>query len=421
METGTGERALLLGVNLHDGEDFERSMEELFHLAEACNMVPVGQVVQNLPKLHQALYMGKGKLLEVKEYLETEEMDVLIFDRSLTPTQLRNLQDLLDCPILDRTTLILEIFAVRAKTREAKLQVEYARLQYVLPRLTGMHKALSRQGGGSGLANKGAGEKKLELDRRRIEKRMSELRKALERIAEERKTQRKRRQGSRVPRVALVGYTNAGKSTLMNRMLDQYTRDASKKVLEKDMLFATLDTTVRRICTGNNRDFLLSDTVGFIHKLPHGLVKAFRSTLEEVENADLLLHIVDYSDPHFREQMDTTKQLLAELETGNIPMITVFNKADKCGEEYPKKAGGQRVFISAKDQESVRFLAGLILESIYKDYMESEFLIPYERGDVVSYFMEHSHMISSEFEEQGTRIQVRCHPADRDKYAAYSC
>ena len=158
METGTGERALLLGVNLHDGEDFERSMEELFHLAEACNMVPVGQVVQNLPKLHQALYMGKGKLLEVKEYLETEEMDVLIFDRSLTPTQLRNLQNLLDCPILDRTTLILEIFAVRAKTREAKLQVEYARLQYVLPRLTGMHKALSRQGGGSGLANKGAGE-----------------------------------------------------------------------------------------------------------------------------------------------------------------------------------------------------------------------------------------------------------------------
>ena len=302
------------------------------------------------------------------------------------------------------------------------MQVESAKLKYMLPRLVGMHEALTRQGGTSGsMSSRGAGEKKLELDRRRIEHRITELNRDLQEIAKERQVQRKQRQKARIPLVALVGYTNAGKSTVMNAMIDAYMENGEKKVVEKDMLFATLDTTVRRICTGNNRDFLLSDTVGFIHKLPHGLVKAFRSTLEEVENADLLLHIVDYSDPHFREQMDTTKQLLAELETGNIPMITVFNKADKCGEEYPKKAGGQRVFISAKDQESVRFLAGLILESIYKDYMESEFLIPYERGDVVSYFMEHSHMISSEFEEQGTRIQVRCHPADRDKYAAYGC
>ena len=177
------EQALLVGVDLHDGEDFERSMEELSQLAQACGMEVAGQITQNLPKLHQALYKGKGKLLEIRESLEEGEIDLLIFDRSLTPTQLRNLQSLLDCPILDRTTLILEIFAARAKTREAKLQVEYARLQYVLPRLTGMHKALSRQGGGSGLANKGAGEKKLELDRRRIEKRMSELRRELKKIS----------------------------------------------------------------------------------------------------------------------------------------------------------------------------------------------------------------------------------------------
>ena len=184
-ETIEKERALLLGINLHDGEDFARSMQELAYLAEACGMEPVKEVVQNLSKPYQALYMGKGKLLEVKEYLEEGSVDVLIFDRSLTPTQLRNLQSLLDYPILDRTTLILEIFAVRAKTREAKLQVESARLQYVLPRLVGMHKALSRQGGGSGLANKGAGEKKLELDRRRIEKRMSELEKELKNLADE--------------------------------------------------------------------------------------------------------------------------------------------------------------------------------------------------------------------------------------------
>lgn len=361
METETKERALLLGVDLHDGEDFERSMQELWNLAEACDMAPVGQIVQNLPKSHQALYMGKGKLLEIREYVEAEEVDLLIFDRSLTPTQLRNLQNLLGCPILDRTTLILEIFAVRAKTREAKLQVEYARLQYVLPRLTGMHKALSRQGGGSGLANKGAGEKKLELDRRRIEKRMSELRKELKKIVRERETQRKRRQGSRVPRVALVGYTNAGKSTLMNRMLDQYTRDASKKVLEKDMLFATLDTTVRRISTGPGQEFLLSDTVGFIHQLPADLIKAFRSTLEEAKEADLLLHVLDYSDELYRKQREVTEETLRDLGAGDIPVIYIFNKAERCMEaEQLPVIRGDRIYMSAKTGSGIPELVEMI-------------------------------------------------------------
>lgn len=363
METDRKEQALLLGVDLHDGEDFERSMQELESLARACDMVPAGKIVQNLPKIHQALYMGKGKLLEVKEYLEAEEVDVLIFDRSLTPTQLRNLQNLLDCPILDRTTLILEIFAVRAKTREAKLQVESARLQYVLPRLTGMHKALSRQGGGSGLANKGAGEKKLELDRRRIEKRMSELRKELARIEAERETQRKRRQGSRVPRVALVGYTNAGKSTLMNRMLDKYTRDASKKVLEKDMLFATLDTTVRRISTGPGKEFLLSDTVGFIHQLPADLVKAFRSTLEEAKEADLLLHVLDYSDESYRKQREVTEETLRDLGAGDIPVICIYNKADRCMDtEQLPVVREDRIYMSAKTGAGIPELMKLIQE-----------------------------------------------------------
>ncbi len=361
METEKKERALLLGVDLHDGEDFERSMQELWNLAEACDMEPVGQIVQNLPKPHQALYMGKGKLLEIREYVEAEEVDLLIFDRSLTPTQLRNLQNLLGCPILDRTTLILEIFAVRAKTREAKLQVEYARLQYVLPRLTGMHKALSRQGGGSGLANKGAGEKKLELDRRRIEKRMSELRKELKKIVRERETQRKRRQGSQVPRVALVGYTNAGKSTLMNRMLDQYTRDASKKVLEKDMLFATLDTTVRRISTGPGQEFLLSDTVGFIHQLPADLIKAFRSTLEEAKEADLLLHVLDYSDESYRKQREVTEETLRDLGAGDIPVIYIFNKADRCMEaEQLPVIREDRIYMSAKTGAGIPELVEMI-------------------------------------------------------------
>lgn len=362
-ESGKKERALLLGVDLHDGEDFERSMEELGQLVEACGMEPVGRLTQNLPKLYQALYMGKGKLLEVQEYLRAGDIDVLVFDRSLTPTQLRNLDRLLDCPILDRTTLILEIFAARAKTREAKLQVESARLQYILPRLSGMHRALSRQGGGSGLANKGAGEKKLELDRRRIEKRMSELRRELEKIERERKTQRKRRQEGSIPRVALVGYTNAGKSTLMNGILDKYTRDAAKKVLEKDMLFATLDTTVRRISVGPGEEFLLSDTVGFIHQLPVGLIKAFRSTLEEAKEADLLLHVLDYADESYRKQRQVTEETLEGLGAGDIPVIYIYNKADlRMDASGLPVIRDNRIYLSAKTGAGIPELVNMILK-----------------------------------------------------------
>lgn len=243
--------------------------------------------------------------------------------------------------------------------------MESARLQYVLPRLTGMHKALSRQGGGSGVSNKGAGEKKLELDRRRIEKRMAELRRELDQIAKERETQRRRRQGSGILRVALVGYTNAGKSTLMNHMLDRYTRDDSRKVLEKDMLFATLDTTVRRIHMGQGKEFLLSDTVGFIHQLPTGLVKAFRSTLEEAREADLLLHVLDYSDESCRHQKEVTEETLKELGAGDIPVIYVYNKGG-----FKRTEGGEkrklpkiqdnRIYMSAKTGEGIPELADMI-------------------------------------------------------------
>lgn len=359
------EQALLLGVKLRDGEDFERSMEELWNLAEACGMQVTGQITQNMERPHSALYMGKGKLSEVKEFLEQHPVDVVIFDRQLSPSQLRNLEQLLDCAILDRTSLILEIFAVRARTREARLQVESARLQYILPRLTGIHKALSRQGGGSGISNKGAGEKKLELDRRRIEKRMSELRRELEQVSKEREIQRNRRQGSGIPRVALVGYTNAGKSTLMNSMLDKYSRDPSKRVMEKNMLFATLDTTVRRIHTGPQKEFLLSDTVGFIHQLPTGLIKAFRSTLEEAREADLLLHVLDYSDEACRQQREVTEETLKELGAGDIPVIYVYNKSDLRMQEDGSKMTlpriqENRIYLSAKTGEGIQELVDMI-------------------------------------------------------------
>ena len=297
------QKAILVGVNLNENLDFDHSMEELENLAEACEIEAAAQVVQNLPMVNNAFYIGTGKVEEVKNLVSMLDADCVIFDNSLTPSQQRNLQNQLEAPVWDRTNLILEIFDRRARTKEARLQVESANLQYLLPRLVGMRDALSRQGGcrsgrqlyaGGGLSNKDAGEKKLELDRRRIEKRISELNRELKVMEKDRETQRKRRKESELPSVALVGYTNAGKSTLMNKMLDIWMGDTEKKVLEKDMLFATLDTTVRRISPGDNRDFLLSDTVGFISQLPHTLVKAFRSTLEEACTADLLLQVVDF-------------------------------------------------------------------------------------------------------------------------------
>ena len=425
LEEEQWERVILVGVETPDvykrDGDFERSMDELVNLTEACFMKPVAVVTQKMDFVNKGLYIGTGKVQEVKELAKTMGVNLVIFDNSLTPSQLRNLQEELECPVMDRTNLILDIFESRAKTREAKLQVETARLQYLLPRLVGMHEALTRQGGTSGsMSSRGVGEKKLELDRRRIEHRLSELRRELEAVSGERMIQRKKRQSSRLPLVALVGYTNAGKSTILNGLVDKFLGDSDKKVLEKDMLFATLDTTVRRINTGNNRDFLLSDTVGFIDKLPHSLVKAFRSTLEEVQNADLLLHVVDYSDEYYREQMQTTVETLNELDAGSIPVITVYNKVDKCKEQmiYPKIIE-DKIYLAAKEDESLIVLTNMILDKIYADYVTATFLIPYDKGGLVSYFMENAQIISQEYEENGTKLSVKCYMADKEKYSNY--
>ena len=416
------ERALLAGADCGtDEESFLRSMEELGSLAEACFMEPAGMVVQKMEHLNKALYMGTGKIGEIKEEALLQEADIVIFNDTLTPSQLKNLQRELDMPVLDRTALILDIFAVRARTREAKLQVESARLKSLLPRLAGMHGALTRQGGTSGsMSSRGAGEKKLELDRRRIEKRIAELGRDLKDVARERQVQRKQRQKARIPLAALTGYTNAGKSTILNALIEAYGQEEDKKVFAQDMLFATLDTAVRRIRMGNGQDFLLSDTVGFIHKLPHGLVRAFHATLEELESADLLLHVVDASDTGRREQMETTKELLSGLQVSGIPVITVYNKADCCeGMAYPKIQGEDRIYISAKDGASIQALVQMITAKLYENYILAEFQIPYDKGEILSYFMENAHVLEKRFEETGTWIQARCHKADLDKYRQY--
>ena len=413
------ERALLVGVDTGEEVDFERSMEELKSLAEACNMQVVGLITQKMVTINKALYVGTGKVEEIKEFVAECEAQVVIFDNALSPSQIRNLQDALDMPILDRTTLILDIFAIRAQTREAKLQVETARLQYLLPRLVGLHEALSRQGGASGsMSNKGTGEKKLELDRRKIEHRISELRKELDAVEVDRQTQRKKRMNSRVPQVALVGYTNAGKSTVMNRMVEAYTGNEEKKVLEKDMLFATLETSVRTIETGDNKPFFLVDTVGFIHKLPHGLVKAFHSTLEEVKYADLLIQVVDFSDPQHRLQMDVTRETLKELGAADIPMLVIYNKAEGVMEDLPRVRDKQ-IYMSAVNGVGIKELVELIKQQVYSDNQDVTFLFPYEKGNLVSYFMENSTVIEQEYLENGVRLVVNCHKGDVDKYNEY--
>ena len=414
-------RVLLVGVNVDDNPDFETSMEELESLAEACEMEVAAKIEQNLSSLNPAYYIGSGKVKEVQETVEQMDLDYVIFDETLSPSQLKNLQKEVGVPIMDRTNLILEIFSRRAKTREARLQVESANLQYMLPRLVGMREALGRQAGASGsMSNKGTGEKQIELDRRKIEKRISELRRELEAIEHDRNTQRKRRNDSSLPQVALVGYTNAGKSTLMNKMVETYVGKEEKMVVAKDMLFATLDTTVRKINQNDRKDFLLSDTVGFISKLPHGLVNAFRSTLDEVRYADLLLQIVDASDEHYREHIQVTEETLRELGAEKIPCIYVMNKADLImeKEELPR-IDGNKIFMSARDGIGLQELLQMIKKRVFSGNREGIFLIPYEKGEIVSYLNSNATVSSQEYLAEGVKLFVDCRESDYSKYREY--
>lgn len=415
-------RVLLVGADLHTEENFEHSMEELRSLAEACGHEPVGMITQTMDVINKPLYIGPGKVAEVRELAEELQADSIIFDNTLSPMQIRNLQEETGRPVEDRTSLILTIFEERARSREAILQVEAAKLEYMLPRLVGLHDALSRQGGGSGsLSNKGAGEKKLELDRRKLEHRLSELKKELKEVSAQRKTQRKKRSESGIPRVALVGYTNAGKSTLMNAMITFGGKAEEKKVEEKDMLFATLDTTVRQIMPEGYHTMLLSDTVGFIDKLPHNLVEAFHSTLEEAVEADLLVQVVDYSDPHYKEQVETTNRTLKELGAEGIPMVYVYNKADLVPEltESLPQAKDKRILMSAKDQKCLPALLNLIEQALSSRYRECDMLIPYQASFLPPYFKEQGSLRTMEYLPEGIRIHVICPVSDYRKYSEY--
>ena len=455
----TKEPVVLAGVRETSGadaglseEDFQHSIDELAELAKACMMDPRAVVTQQMSKVSAGLYVGSGKAEEIRIAAANVGASRVIFNDTLSPSQIRNLQKTLELPVMDRTALILEIFERRARSREARLQVELAKLNYLKPRLIGMWETQNRQGGASGsMSAKGEGETQLEIDRRTIDHRLAELRREIKSVAKERELRRKKRRESGLPLVSLVGYTNAGKSTMMNALLEYCEGSADdtapkadpsygaaetlssnqspaekKKVFEADMLFATLDTTVRKITVSRGREFLLSDTVGFIHRLPTTLVEAFHSTLEEVTQADLLLQIVDGSDPHCQEHIDVTKKTVEELGAGHIPMVTVYNKADLAEPpvRYPRRgikdqdAGGIRneaVWLSAKDPASIEFLTEVIFEKLDAGTVEQDFLIPFSKGQVVSFLMENALILKTDYTGDGTLLTVRCDRVVADK------
>ena len=403
-------------VGLQRKEDISYSMAELKGLCEAAGADVLGQMVQNMERPNTATYIGKGKVEELAELARNMEADMVVFNDELTGMQLRNLEDALGVRVNDRTILILDIFASRATSKEGKLQVELAQLQYRIPRLTGFGNSLSRLGGGIG--TRGPGEKKLETDRRHIERRMYDIKSELSQLKNTRNVQRAKREKSEIPIVALVGYTNSGKSALMNRLLSRTDKE-EKTVFEKNMLFATLDTQQRNVTLENGRQFILIDTVGFVSKLPHSLVEAFKATLEEVTFADLLLHVVDSSYENHDFHIGVTNKVMNEIGAGNKEKLMVYNKIDLPHEEILPESGYDYIEISAKKDINIDGLIAKIEEKIFGDYVNAQFLIPYDRGDISSYLCSEATVNVMDYKENGTFFSVSIKNSDYQRFKKY--
>lgn len=409
------DQALLVGLAYK--QTYEQTMDSLVkleHLAEALNIKTKEKVVQNAKEITPRTYIGSGKVQEIKAMIQVLDIDIVIFDDTLSPAQLKHLEKDLDVQVIDRSFLILSIFAERAQSKEAVLEVALAQKLYLLPRLIGMSSSLSRQGGGSYNA-KGPGETKLELDRRKLSLEISIIKRELEKIKEEKNISRKQRMKNRIPVVALVGYTNAGKSSIMNSLL-KYLHHDSEPVLEKDMLFATLDTKAKRLQKDNFPPFILIDTVGFVSKLPHELIRSFESTLSDVIGADLLLHIVDgcYFD---QKQIDTTKDVLKSIGADHIERLLVLTKKEialkmpSIPEDY--------IFVSNRTGENIDELVNAIYGHIYKSSLIHVLKIPFENGGIYNQLKENNTILETRYENDGTYVKVILTPEQAIQYSSY--
>lgn len=407
------ENVVLIGVYSQGSlEDAENSLQELAALAETAGAVVLDGLLQRRPHPDPSTYFGKGKAQELADLVAQLGADTVIADTELSPSQRRALEDIVKVKVIDRTAVILDIFSQHAKSREGKAQVELAQLEYLLPRLRGWGESMSRQAGGqvgsagAGMGSRGPGETKIELDRRRIHTRMAKLRKQIAAMAPAREAKRANRRRNAVPSVAIIGYTNAGKSSLLNRI-------TKAGVLVENALFATLDSTVRQHRTSDGRNYTLSDTVGFVRSLPHQLVEAFRSTFEEVQDADVLIHVVDASHADPAAQLATVRDVIGDVDATHIPEIVVFNKADLIDENQRLVLHGlepRAIFTSTRSGLGIDELLARIDETIPDPTIEVDVVIPYDRGDLVSVLHERNRVLNTEYVDGGTRIHARVSP-----------
>lgn len=395
----TKERVILVGVQADDNEDTEKSLDELEELAQTAGADTVGRIIQNREQIHPGTYVGKGKLDEIKNLLWETDATGIICDDELSPAQLGNLQDALDTKVMDRTLIILDIFAERASTNEGKIQVELAQLKYRQSRLVGLGKSLSRLGGGIG--TRGPGEKKLEMDRRLIKGRIAQLNRELKDVKRHREVTREQRSRNHIPVIAIVGYTNAGKSTLLNRL-------TGASVLEEDKLFATLDPTTRGLKLPSGQEVLLTDTVGFIRKLPHHLIEAFKSTLEEAKYADMILHVVDVSNPQMDEQMYTVYETLQNLDVKDKVVITAFNKQDRLTEVPIIRdfKADHIVNISARTGQGLDTLQSVIEQILRERKIEISRTYSYADAGKIQLIRKYGELLEEEYREDGIFVHA---------------
>lgn len=393
------ERIILVGVATSDNDDTEQSLDELEELGQTAGAETVAKVIQNRERMHPGTYIGKGKIEEIKELVYKTDADTVVCDDELSPAQYHNLEEALGVKVIDRTVMILDIFAKRASTSEGKLQVELAQLRYRASHLIGGRSELSRLGGGIG--TRGPGEQKLEIDRRLIKERITQVRKELEQVKRTRELTRKKRQENPIPVIAIVGYTNAGKSTLLNKL-------TGAGVLSEDKLFATLDPTTRKMTMDNGEEFLFTDTVGFIRKLPHHLIQAFRSTLEEAKYADVILHVVDASNPDMDSQMYTVYETLEKLEVGDKKIVTAFNKIDAIDEDISLKdlRADKTVRISAKYGDGLSEMLENISEVAKEGKKIIEKVFGYDEAYVVNDVRKYGQVIEEDYRNEGIYIKA---------------